>query len=101
MAAPRGIRKRRPAFTPQERNDGNATTETMKKNSCDGTNHIYEKPIVTGGLWTDNDMLELTKYVKKYPGGTPDRWEKIASVMNRTIAEVTHMAKKVRLLCYY
>lgn len=40
-------------------------------------------------------MLELIKYVKKFPGGTPERWEKIASVMNRTVAEVTHMAKKV------
>jgi len=51
--------------------------------------------LVSGGLWTDNDILELIKYVKKYPGGTPERWEKIASVMNRTVAEVTHMAKKV------
>lgn len=58
-------------------------------------NHIYEKPTVSGGLWTDNDILELIKYVKKYPGGTPERWEKIASVMNRTVVEVTHMAKKV------
>lgn len=58
-------------------------------------NHIYEKPTVSGGLWTDNDILELIKFVKKYPGGTPERWEKIASVMNRTVVEVTHMAKKV------
>lgn len=91
---PRGIRKRRSGFTPQERSGGNVK-ETTKKD-CDYTNHVYEKSTVTGGLWTDNDILELTKYVKKYPGGTPERWEKIASVMNRTIAEVTHMAKKIK-----
>lgn len=89
----RGIRKRRPGFTPQERS-GNSSKETVKKEDCDYTNHVSEKP-VSGGLWTDNDILELIKYVKKYPGGTPERWEKIASVMNRTVMEVTHMAKKV------
>lgn len=92
----RSVRKRRTGFTPQERNASNFK-ETAKKEDCD-TNHVFEKPTVSGGLWTDNDILELIKYVKKYPGGTPERWEKIASVMNRTITEVTHMAKKVTLL---
>lgn len=67
----------------------------MRKEDGDYANHVYEKSTVSGGLWTDNDILELIKYVKKYPGGTPERWEKIASVMNRTVVEVTHMAKKV------
>lgn len=89
----RGVRKRRAGFVPQERNDSNVK-ESMKKN-CDYTNHVYEKPVVSGGLWTDGDILELIKYVKKYPGGTPERWEKIAIIMNRTVAEVTHMVKKV------
>ncbi|XP_011156308.1 dnaJ homolog subfamily C member 1 [Solenopsis invicta] len=91
----RNVRKRRPGFTPQERS-GTNSKETIKKEDCDYTNHVYEKPAVSGGLWTDNDILELIKYVKKYPGGTPERWEKIASVMNRTVVEVTHMAKKVK-----
>lgn len=89
----RGVRKRRTAFVPQERSGSNAK-ETTKKD-CDHTNHLYEKPSLSGGLWTDSDILELIKYVKKYPGGTPERWEKIASIMNRTVTEVTHMAKKV------
>jgi len=93
----RGIRKRRSGFMPQERS-GNNYKEATKKDSYDYTNHVYEKPVISGGLWTDNDMLELIKYVKKYPGGTPERWEKIASIMNRTVAEVTHMAKKVIIM---
>lgn len=91
----RGVRKRRSGFTPQERNSSNFK-EPVKKESCDYTNHVSEKSTISGGLWTDNDILELIKYVKKYPGGTPERWEKIASVMNRTVVEVTHMAKKVK-----
>ncbi|KAH0952801.1 hypothetical protein HN011_012255 [Eciton burchellii] len=91
----RGIRKRRSGFMPQERSGSNYK-EATKKDSYDYTNHVYEKPVISGGLWTDNDMLELIKYVKKYPGGTPERWEKIASIMNRTVAEVTHMAKKIK-----
>jgi len=82
---------------PQERSGSNYK-ETTKKESCDYTNHVYEKPVISGGLWTDSDMLELIKYVKKYPGGTSERWEKIASIMNRTVAEVTHMAKKVIII---
>ncbi|KAL6436321.1 hypothetical protein ACFW04_004694 [Cataglyphis niger] len=91
----RSIRKRRSGFTPQERNSSNFK-DTIKKEDYDYTNHVCEKQTISGGLWTDNDILELIKYVKKYPGGTPERWEKIASVMNRTVAEVTHMAKKVK-----
>lgn len=91
--ASRGVRKRRTGFTPQERSGSNAKETT--KRDCDYANHVYEKPTLSGGLWTDNDILELIKYVKKYPGGTPERWEKIANIMNRTVAEVTHMAKKV------
>ncbi|XP_059485098.1 dnaJ homolog subfamily C member 1 [Neocloeon triangulifer] len=52
-------------------------------------------PPVVGGLWTDDDFAELAKLCKKHPGGTPSRWEKIAECMNRTVPEVTHMAKKV------
>jgi len=51
-------------------------------------------PIV-GGLWTDDDFAELVRLVKKFPGGSPNRWETIAESMNRTVPEVTHMAKRV------
>jgi DnaJ family protein C protein 1 len=77
-------------------------------------------PIITGGLWTDEDINELVKLCSKYPGkgfttcitkinvlsqivadsisilgGTPARWETIASFLNRPVTEVTFMAKKV------
>ncbi|PSN38357.1 hypothetical protein C0J52_06932 [Blattella germanica] len=51
---------------------------------------------VSGGLWTDDDLAELVRLVKKFPPGTPARWEKIASNMGRSVSEVTHMAKKVK-----
>ncbi|KAG9431971.1 dnaJ subfamily C member 1 [Apis mellifera carnica] len=85
-------RKRRTGFTPQERS-GNDVKELFKK---DQTNHIYQKPTLSGGLWTDDDILELIKLVKKYPSGTSERWDKIADAMNRTVFEVTHMAKKIK-----
>lgn len=84
-------RRRRTGFTPQKRN-GNGVKEVPKKEQ---TNHICQKPVVSGGLWTDDDILELIKLVKKYPSGTSERWDKIADAMNRTVTEVTHMAKKV------
>ena len=93
---PRGPRRRRAGFTPQERSEKAAKENYKTENT--NTNHTYEKPKTAGGLWTDDDILELIKLVKKYPGGTPDRWEKIAEMMNRTVHEVTHMAKKVCIL---
>jgi len=69
----------------------------LKKVETETVNHkVPEKPRVSGGLWTDDDLHELIRLVKKYPGGTPDRWEKIADIMNRTVSEVTFMAKKVK-----
>ncbi|XP_033220139.1 dnaJ homolog subfamily C member 1 [Belonocnema kinseyi] len=91
---PRGPRRRRAGFTPQERCEKAA--KEIYKAEYPSTNHTSEKPKAAGGLWTDDDILELIKLVKKYPGGTADRWEKIADMMNRTVHEVTHMAKKVK-----
>jgi DnaJ family protein C protein 1 len=53
-------------------------------------------PPVSGGLWTDDDLAELVRLIKKFPPGTASRWEKVANTMGRSVAEVTHMAKKVK-----
>ncbi|XP_076180813.1 dnaJ homolog subfamily C member 1 [Ptiloglossa arizonensis] len=88
-------RRRRPGFTPQERSINNI--KEITKRDCDQANHVYQKPSVSGGgLWTDDDILELIKLVKKYPSGISERWDKIADAMNRTVADVTYMAKKVK-----
>ncbi|XP_046587317.1 dnaJ homolog subfamily C member 1 isoform X2 [Neodiprion lecontei] len=94
---PRGPRRRRAGFTLQERSGSNFSEVHNYKQENYQKTHVIEKPKPTGGgLWTDDDISELIKLVKKYPGGTSDRWEKIADAMNRTVTEVTHMAKKVK-----
>nr|CAD7454811.1 unnamed protein product [Timema tahoe] len=80
--------------------------EKKKKNNCcilDPVEAPEEKDAdkpksapVSGGLWTDDDLVELIRLVKKFPPGTPSRWEKVGSAMNRSVGEVTHMAKKVK-----
>ena len=47
-------------------------------------------------IWTDDDLAKLTKLMKRYPGGSNERWEKIADVLERYPWEVTKMAKKVK-----
>lgn len=47
-------------------------------------------------MWTDDELADLAKLMKKYPAGTTERWEKIAESLNRTIVEVTHFAKKIK-----
>lgn len=101
-AGGRVARRRRAGFSPKEYSAGETSgaASEFKRETFRTNTDVYEKPKVVagGGLWTDDDILELIKLVKKYPGGTPDRWEKIADTMSRTVGEVTHMAKKVRLI---
>jgi len=47
-------------------------------------------------IWTDDDLITLAKYIKKYPGGTTDRWDKIAELMERYAWEVTKMAGLIK-----
>lgn len=42
-----------------------------------GNEDIKTKVPISGGLWTDDDLVELTRLTKKYPGGSVDRWEVI------------------------
>lgn len=58
------------------------------------------RPVASGGLWTDDDLAELVRLVKKYPGGTANRWEIIAEMMNRTVSEVTQMAAKLKDIAF-
>ncbi|EDV95185.1 dnaJ homolog subfamily C member 1 isoform X2 [Drosophila grimshawi] len=55
-----------------------------------------QKNTVSGGFWTDEDLTELIRLVKKYPGGAGSRWNTIAESMNRTVQEVTFMAAKMK-----
>ena len=43
-------------------------------------------------MWTDEDLIELARLIKKIPGGRLERWERIAEAMERTPEEVTMMA---------
>ncbi|CAH1987689.1 unnamed protein product [Acanthoscelides obtectus] len=40
-------------------------------------------PPMSGGLWTDDDLAELIRLVKKYPQGANKRWESIAAALGR------------------
>ncbi|GBP68729.1 Uncharacterized protein F54F2.9 [Eumeta japonica] len=99
--ANRGVRRRR--FVPPERDclldpadepasgDNDASAVKVKPSP---------PPVISGGLWTDDDLMELIRLVNKYPGGASDRWEKIAEIMSRSVPEVTHMAAKLKENCY-
>lgn len=46
--------------------------------------------------WTDKDKSELIKAVNKFPAGTPNRWNKIADMMNRQPQDCISMDKHIR-----
>lgn len=52
--------------------------------------------MLSGGFWTDEDLMELTRLTKKYPNGTLSRWEVIAEHMNRSMQEVTFQAARLK-----
>lgn len=93
-----GMRKRKEKFAAQEKTDeeleGFARLRKLKK--LESIKAASSKNQLASGLWTDDDLVELVRLVKKYPGGTPARWEVIAEMMNRTVTEITFMAAKMK-----
>lgn len=88
----RGPRRRKPAFIlPEVKNEVNNSDVKVKRPPKPSV-----PPVISGGLWTDDDLADLARLVKKYPVGTTERWEKIGEAMNRPAAEVAHMAHKLK-----
>ncbi|KAI5729595.1 hypothetical protein M8J76_004372 [Diaphorina citri] len=93
----RGPRKRRgKGFVLPEVSSSGETTPV--KSARPSRPSPVETPAVplSGGLWTDDDLIELIRLVKKYPQGTPNRWERIAEQMRRSVGEITFMASKIK-----
>lgn len=94
-----GMRKRKQVFAVKEK-----TAEELKgystlkaANSGESVKAVTSKePTLSGGLWTDDDLTELIRLVKKYPNGTLSRWEIIATQMSRSVQEVTFMAARLK-----
>lgn len=94
----RNLRKRNKKFVAPEKTDAElaAYTQSIIKQTASTNDQSKSKPLVTGGLWTEDDLNELVRLVKKYPGGTTDRWEIIAEMMGRAVSEVTYMSAKMK-----
>lgn len=90
----RTVRKRKPGFVPPE--GPNFEPATSSSSPSQESTATTAAPPVSGGLWTDDDLNELVQLVKKYPGGTPKRWEHIAEELGRSVPEVTFMANKIK-----
>jgi len=57
---------------------------------------VTKLPRNANQMWTDADLIELARLIKKLPGGSADRWERIAEVLERTAPEVTKMAANIK-----
>lgn len=92
-----GLRKRKEQQSKlMERTDEELAAYSATIIKHKGNEEIKTKIPISGGLWTDEDLIELTRLTKKYPGGTVDRWEIIAESMKRNVSEVTFMAYKLK-----
>lgn len=76
----------------QKKSDGSGDEEE----SVPVLEDVFSRPANALQMWTDDDLAKLTKLIKKFPGGTPERWEKIAEILERLPWEVTKMAQKVK-----
>uniref|UniRef100_A0A1B6EAW0 DnaJ homolog subfamily C member 1 n=2 Tax=Clastoptera arizonana TaxID=38151 RepID=A0A1B6EAW0_9HEMI len=89
---PRAPRRRKVGFTVPELKDEPVPSFPSVDRSRWSTTPV---PRMTGGLWSDDDLKDLTKFLKKYPVGTLERWEKIGEAMGRPSNEVVIMAHKL------
>ncbi|XP_071812362.1 dnaJ homolog subfamily C member 1-like [Apostichopus japonicus] len=51
-------------------------------------------------IWTQEEVKLLIKSIAKYPGGTTDRWDKIAAEVDRPVNVVTRKAKEIKTKGY-
>ena len=86
----KGPRRRRNFMIPQVNNESKLNGDCLNEMSgkSDEIKQETQSYPIKGGLWTDDDLSDLIKYVNKYPPGMNKRWEKIAEVMNRSVGEV-------------
>lgn len=123
------MRRRKPAFSAKEKTDEELKGySTLNMNLTKGTgikavnskvkfayfnsmpnkvlNFLFnnllqnQESAVSGGFWTDEDIAELIRLVKKYPNGTLSRWEVIAKQMDRSVQEVTFMSSRMKEVGY-
>ncbi|CAG9766067.1 unnamed protein product [Ceutorhynchus assimilis] len=86
------VRKRNKFVVPEGPNFETLGSETNYNESEQTSTPL---PII-GGLWTDDDLEELIRLVKKFPQGSAKRWENIAEALGRSVQEVTYMANKMK-----
>jgi len=87
--------RKRIVYDEKEKGDGETdTSENGIQN--DAKEDVFKLPANANQIWTDVDLTKLAKLIKKYPAGTPERWEKIADILERLPNEVTKMAKKIK-----
>ena len=89
-------RQRKLAQKHYEEKEGIAHGNSISKPTTLVVEEARKLPKNAQQLWTDDDLCRLAKLMKKYPGGMPERWEKIAEVMERLPWEVTKMAGTIK-----
>ena len=90
-------RQRKLAQKQYEEKEGIVSTNKTKTQAVQ---EAIKLPRNAQQLWTDDDLAKLAKLIKKYPGGTQDRWEIIADMMERLPWEVTKMAGTIKGTLY-
>ena len=99
---PKKPRKRKTFKVPEkaEGDESSAPVWNVDESVTVQSQNPVKKQIISGGLWTDDDIAELSKLCSKFPGGTPERWERISELLCRPVPEVTFMAKKVKIFLF-
>lgn len=83
------VRPELPDFTGHDDDD-----ESNAKND-DSEDDSSQQSQFKSDEWTDEEIHSLIKLTKKFPGGTSQRWERIATLLGRSVDDVTKMSKKI------
>jgi len=84
------------SYSDSDEDDDSKKRRRQKKNKKQVKKFNYgESEEVKTGPWSEEDLQKLTELTNKWPGGTPDRWERIAEELCRTVTDVN---KKMKFL---
>ncbi|XP_071477537.1 dnaJ homolog subfamily C member 1-like [Diadema antillarum] len=98
---PREKQRLDPALYDYDRSIGAAVTmatgDGVSLSNGDVTSNQQNSTDVTQNLdWSAYEVSSLVKCMSKYPGGTTDRWTKIATELNKPVDMVTKKAKQLK-----
>merc|ERR1712226_1635157 len=64
---------------------GSSKGKKKGKKKSKKSGYDSDEKIIKKGPWSDEESTKMMELMNKWPGGTPDRWDRIAEELSRNV----------------